>query len=107
MKKLIEQDKVFAIANGLGDLPHYAVYKYIEEQGIPDLFLGGGIPAFSDPPAKLRFVSIPSYDTEVGAELAYLQEHYPGKKVGLLVQSDESGKGERRGVPAASRGIRP
>jgi len=93
VKKLIEQDKVFAIANGLGDLPHYAVYKYIEEQGIPDLFLGGGIPAFSDPPEKLRFVSIPSYDTEVGAELAYIKEHYSGKKVGLLVQSDESGRG--------------
>jgi branched-chain amino acid transport system substrate-binding protein len=93
VKKLIEQDKVFAIANGLGDLPHYAVYKYIEEQGIPDLFLGGGIPDFSDPPGRMRFVSIPSYDTEVGAELAYLKEHFSGKKVGLLVQSDESGKG--------------
>jgi branched-chain amino acid transport system substrate-binding protein len=93
VKKLIEQNKVFAIANGLGDLPHYAVYRYIEEQGIPDLFLGGGIPAFSDPPGRMRFVSIPSYDTEVGAELAYLKEHYSGKKVGLLVQSDESGKG--------------
>ncbi|HUS82990.1 MAG TPA: ABC transporter substrate-binding protein [Dehalococcoidia bacterium] len=93
VRKLVEQDKVFAIANGLGDPGHYAVYKYLEEKGIPDLFLGGGIPAFSDPPGKLRFVSIPSYDTEVRAELAYLKEHYSGKKIGLLVQSDEAGKG--------------
>ena len=93
VKKLVEDNKVFAIANGLGDAPHYAIYQYLEEKGIPDLFLGGGIPAFSDPPGKLRFVSIPSYGTEVEASLAYLREHYSGKKIGLLVQSDEAGKG--------------
>jgi len=93
VRKLVEQDKVFAIANGLGDPGHFAVYKYLEEEGIPDLFLGGGIPAFSEPPGKLRFVSIPSYDTEVRGMLAYLKEHYSGKKIGLLVQSDEAGKG--------------
>jgi branched-chain amino acid transport system substrate-binding protein len=96
VKKLVEQDKVFAIANGLGDPGHYAVYKYLEEKGIPDLFLGGGIPAFSDPPGKLRFVSIPSYDTEMRATLAYLKEHYSGKKIGLLVQNDEAGMGSEK-----------
>jgi branched-chain amino acid transport system substrate-binding protein len=96
VKKLVEQDKVFAIANGLGDPGHYAVYKYLEENGIPDLFLGGGIPAFSDPPGKLRFVSIPSYDTEVRAELAYLNDHYAGKKLGMLVQNDEAGMGSEK-----------
>ena len=96
VRRLVEQDKVFAIANGLGDPGHYAVYKYLEEKGIPDLFLGGGIPAFSDPPGKLRFVSIPSYDTEVRAELAYLKEHYSGKKLGLLVQNDEAGMGSEK-----------
>jgi branched-chain amino acid transport system substrate-binding protein len=96
VKKLVEQDKVFAIANGLGDPGHYAVYKYLEEKGIPDLFLGGGIPAFSDPPGKLRFVSIPSYDTEMRATLAYLKEHYSGKKLGLLVQNDEAGMGSEK-----------
>jgi len=96
VKKLVEQDKVFAIANGLGDPGDFAVYKYLEEKGIPDLFLGGGIPAFSDPPGKLRFVSIPSYDTEVRAELAYLKEHYSGKKLGLLVQNDEAGMGSEK-----------
>ena len=93
VRRLVEQKKVFAIANGLGDPGHYSVFKYLEEKGIPDLFLGGGIPAFSDPPGKLRFVSIPSYDTEVKAELAYLQEHYSGKKIALLVQNDEAGRG--------------
>jgi len=96
VRRLVEQDKVFAIANGLGDPGHYAVYKYLEEKGIPDLFLGGGIPAFSDPPGKLRFVSIPSYDTEMRATLAYLKEHYSGKKMGLLVQNDEAGMGSEK-----------
>jgi branched-chain amino acid transport system substrate-binding protein len=96
VRRLVEQDKVFAIANGLGDPGHYAVYKYLEEKGIPDLFLGGGIPAFSDPPGKLRFVSIPSYDTEMRVTLAYLKEHYSGKKIGLLVQNDEAGMGSEK-----------
>lgn len=96
VRRLVEQHKVFAIANGLGDPTHYSVFKYLEQKGIPDLFLGGGIPAFSDPPGKLRFVSIPSYDTETMSTLAYLQEHFAGKKLGLLVQSDEAGKGSEK-----------
>jgi len=98
VRKLVDQSKVFAIANGLGDSTHFAVYKYLEDKGIPDLFLGGGIPAFSEPPGKLRFVSIPSYDTELRGTLAYLKEHYSGKKIGLLVQSDEAGKGMEEAI---------
>jgi hypothetical protein len=33
--------------NGSGT-GHFAVYKYLEERGIPDLF-SAGIPAFSEP----------------------------------------------------------
>lgn len=101
VRRLVEQNEVFAIANGLGDPTHYSVYRYLEEKGIPDLFLGGGIPAFSDPPGKMRFVSIPSYDTETMSTLAYLQEHFAGKKIGLLVQSDEAGKGSEKIFRAA------
>lgn len=96
VRKLVEQNKVFAIANGLGDPGHFSVYKYLEEKGIPDLFLGGGIPAFSEPTGKLRFVSIPSYNTEGFASLAYVNEHFSGKKAAILVQNDEAGKGSEQ-----------
>ena len=58
--------------------------------------LGGGIVAFSEPPGKLRTVSIPDYGEEAKGIATYLQEHYARSKVGLLVQSDESGAGTEK-----------
>ena len=96
VRNLVEQNKVFAIANGLGDPACYATYQYLERKGIPDILLGGGIVAFSEPPGKLRTVSIPDYGEEAKGIATYLQEHYAGSKVGLLVQSDESGTGTEK-----------
>ena len=49
VRKLVEQDSVFAIVGGLGDETHLAVMDYLEERGVPDLFVGGGLPQFTDP----------------------------------------------------------
>ncbi len=43
VKKLVEQDKVFAIVGGLGEATHNAVWKYLEEKGIPDMYVTTGL----------------------------------------------------------------
>ncbi|MCJ7810743.1 MAG: ABC transporter substrate-binding protein, partial [Dehalococcoidia bacterium] len=50
VKKLVEQDKVFAIVAGLGEATHSAVWKYLEERGVPDMFVTAGLLKWSEPP---------------------------------------------------------
>jgi ABC-type branched-subunit amino acid transport system substrate-binding protein len=89
VRKLVEQDGVFALAGGLGDPTHAAVISYLEERGVPDLFLGSGIARFTDPLVKTRFAMTLDYMTESRMMADYLMANYNGKKMGMLYQSDE------------------
>jgi ABC-type branched-subunit amino acid transport system substrate-binding protein len=102
VRKLVEQDKVFAIVGGLGEATHFTVWKYLEERGVPDLFISSGIEAWTDPVVKTRFGGNPVYSQEGQMLGQYVAQQYPGKKVGLLIQDDEFGHegeaGVRRGL---------
>jgi ABC-type branched-subunit amino acid transport system substrate-binding protein len=98
VRKLVEQDKVFAIVGGLGDLTHAAVYKYLEDEGVPDMFIGGGTVAFTDPVAKTRFGGNPDYDTEGRMLGKYIAENYNGKKLAFLLENDATGMDGKAGV---------
>jgi len=102
VKKLVEQDKVFAIVAGFGDATHSAVYKYLEEKGVPDMFVATGAAKWTDPVVRTRFGGNPDYVTEGTMLGQYIAENYNGKKLGLLLENDELGvdgeKGLRRGL---------
>jgi len=97
-RKLVEQDGIFAMVGGLGDLTHAAVYKYLEENGVPDMFIGGGTVAFTDPVGKTRFGGNPDYDTEGRMIGKYLAENFAGKKLALLLENDAFGKDGKAGI---------
>jgi ABC-type branched-subunit amino acid transport system substrate-binding protein len=102
VRELVEQDEVFAIVGGLGEETHLAVYKYLEERGVPDLFINSGIQIWTDPVAKTRFGGTPSYLQE-GAMLGqYVAENHPGARLGLLIQNNDFGfegeEGVRNGI---------
>jgi len=102
VKKLVEQDKVFAIVGGLGEATHSAVWKYLEEKGVPDMFVSTGLAKWTEPVVRTRFQGNPDYVTEGTILGMYIAENYNGKKLGLLLQNDEMGvdgeKGLRRGL---------
>jgi branched-chain amino acid transport system substrate-binding protein len=102
VKKLVEQDKVFAIVGGLGEAPHNAVWKYLEEKGVPDMFISSGLTKWTDPVVRTRFAGNPDYVTEGIILGQYVAKTYPGAKLGLLLQNDEFGaegeKGLLRGI---------
>ena len=102
VKKLVEQDKVFAIVGGLGEATHSAVWKYLEEKGVPDMFVSTGLAKWTEPVVRTRFQGNPDYVTEGTILGQYIAENYNGKKLGLLLQNDEMGqdgeKGLRRGL---------
>jgi ABC-type branched-subunit amino acid transport system substrate-binding protein len=104
VRKLVEQDNVFAIVAGLGEETHSAVWKYLEERGVPDLFISSGLAKWTDPVVKTRFGGNPVYLQEGQMLGQYVAEHYPGKKLGLLLQNNEFGEDGEKGVRAGIAG---
>jgi branched-chain amino acid transport system substrate-binding protein len=104
VRKLVEQDSVFAIVAGLGEASHSAVYKYLEERGVPDLFITAGLLKWSEPVVKTRFAGSVDFVTEGRMLGKYVAENYPGKKLGLLLQNDEMGVDSEKGLNMALEG---
>jgi branched-chain amino acid transport system substrate-binding protein len=96
VRKLVEQDGVFAIVGGLGDSTHLAVMDYIAEKGVPDLFIAGGMPEFTDPLVETRFAMLTDYETEGKITADYVKEHYAGKTEGIIYENNEGGNLELR-----------
>jgi branched-chain amino acid transport system substrate-binding protein len=86
VRKLVEQDEVFAMVGSLGDSPHPATWDYLNENGVPDILLSAGSHIFgTDPEGHPWTVQmIPSVRTEGVFFGQYISENLPGKKVGVL-----------------------
>jgi len=102
VRKLVEQDKVFAMISGLGEETHNAVWKYLEEKGIPDMYVSTGLDKWTNPVSKNRYAGNPDYVSEGTYLGQYIAKNYPGAKLGLILQGDELGqdgeKGLRKGI---------
>ena len=100
VRKLVEEDKVFAIVAGLGTAAHSAVWEYLNEQGIPDLWIMTGAHKWAaDPVAHPWSIAIlPDYYVEGTIVGRYISENLPGKKVGIFYQNDDYGKNEVAGL---------
>jgi branched-chain amino acid transport system substrate-binding protein len=85
-RKLVEQDKVFAMVGSLGDGPHPASWEYLNEKGVPDLLASAGGHRFgADPQGHPWTIQmIPSYTIEGTFFGQYISENLPGKTVAVL-----------------------
>ncbi|MGB6837089.1 MAG: ABC transporter substrate-binding protein [Dehalococcoidia bacterium] len=104
VRKLVEQDEVFAIISGLGEEPHGAVWKYLEERGIPDMFIASGAHKWTEPVVRTRFGGIPDYLVEGRMLGKYIVENYDGKKLGILMENNELGEDGLAGVNMSLEG---
>jgi len=106
IRKQVEQDKVFGIVAGLGDETHSAVWKYLEERGIPDMFIASGLHKWTEPPVATRFSGIPDYQIEGQMLGAYVADNHDGKKIGILRENNEYGvdglAGLKKGLEGSS-----
>ena len=93
-RRLVEQDKIFAMISGLGTAAHSAVWDYLNEKGIPDLWVMSGAHKWgADPAAHPWTVGfLPDYFVEGAIDGKYISENLPGAKVGILYQNDDWGK---------------
>ena len=99
-RKLVEQDKIFAMVAGVGTAAHSAVWDYLNEKDIPDLWVVSGAHKWgADPKTHPWTVAIlPDYFVEATIFGKYISENYPGKKVAILYENDDFGRDELAGL---------
>ncbi|OFW64464.1 MAG: hypothetical protein A2Y74_07220, partial [Actinobacteria bacterium RBG_13_63_9] len=99
-RKLVEQDKIFAMIAGLGTAAHGAVWEYLNTKGIPDLWVMSGAHKWAaDPQAHPWTVPLlPDYRVEGAIQGKYISENFPGKKVTILYQNDDFGRDTLAGL---------
>ncbi|MDI6857056.1 MAG: ABC transporter substrate-binding protein [Dehalococcoidia bacterium] len=98
VRKLVEQEKVFAIQGSLGTAAHSSVWRYLEENGVPDMFILTGNTKWTEPAARNRFGLLVDYITEGRLLGKYVAENFKGKKLGILAQNDDFGKEGEKGL---------
>src|SRR5205823_3288131 len=91
-RKLVLQDKVFAVFNALGTPTHLAVVDYLNSEKVPDLFVASGCNCWNDTSKyPYTFGWQPDYTIEGKILGQYIQQNFSGKKVGYFYQNDEFG----------------
>ncbi|GLY32237.1 ABC transporter substrate-binding protein [Kineosporia sp. NBRC 101731] len=99
VRELVQQDKVFAIVNGLGTPTHAAVVDYLNQQKVPDLFVASGASLWNQPEKSPQTFGFNLDYVREGKILAhYLQEKNPDAKFCVLRQDDDFGKDLTTGI---------
>jgi branched-chain amino acid transport system substrate-binding protein len=93
-KKLVEQDKVFAIYGALGTAPNLATRDYLNKAGVPQVLLATGDSywglQYKKYPWTIGFN--PSYPGESRVYGQFIRNKVPQAKIGVLVQDDAYGQ---------------
>ncbi|TME85123.1 MAG: ABC transporter substrate-binding protein [Chloroflexi bacterium] len=91
-RKLVLEDKVFAIFNALGTPTHLAVVDYLNTEKVPDLFVASGCNCWNDASNHpYTFGWQTDYTIEGKILGQYIKQNLAGKKVGYFYQNDEFG----------------
>ena len=97
--KLVLQDNVYAIYNGLGTPTHLAVAPFLNSEHVPDVFVASGCEcwnATSTLPDTFGWQL--DYIREGKILGNYIEQHFKGKKIGFFFQGDEFGQDGVKGL---------
>src|SRR2546421_9459259 len=94
MRQLVQQDGVFAMFNTLGTNNNVAIRSFLNQQGVPQLFVASGATTFGRDAKQYPWTIgyIPSYRAEGEAYARYVLKTKPKSKIAILYQDDEYGK---------------
>lgn len=97
--QLIQQDSVYAIFNGLGTPTHLSVVQFINANKVPDVFVASGCVCWNNPTQDPQTFGWQLDYVREGKILGnYVEQHFKGKKIGLLFQNDEFGQDGVKGL---------
>lgn len=92
-RRLIEEDEVAFLFSQLGTGPNSAIVKYVNDKGVPHLFLSVNGDKWGDYktyPWTMPFA--PSARTEAQIFVKYALQQNPNAKIGILYQNDDLGR---------------
>jgi branched-chain amino acid transport system substrate-binding protein len=110
VKKLVEQNHVFAIVGSLGTAPGLATWKYLNKRHVPQVLLATGDAywgkcvhracpgAGSTSPKPWTMGWQPDYPGEARLYAKYILKHKPNARIGVLYQDDAYGKNYLNGL---------
>jgi len=107
-RKLVEQHKVFAIFNSVGTASNAAIQPYLNQLRVPQLFVGDGSQAVSQPakyPWTMGFLQ--SYVGEGAVYGRHLARTAKGARLAVLLESTALGADLTRGLERAIGGKGP
>jgi branched-chain amino acid transport system substrate-binding protein len=98
-RKLVEEDKVFLDAGPLGTPTNSAIWHYMNEHKVPQLFVSTGATKWDDPKGHPWTIGWqPNYQSEGRIYAAYILQNKPDGKIGVLYQDDDFGKDYLKGL---------
>ncbi len=107
-RKLVEQDRVFALFNVIGTANNLAIRDYTNAKRVPQLFSGDGSEALAAPgryPWTMGFLQ--SYRGEGAVYGRDLVKRRPQAKLAVLLENTDLGKDMARGLSRAIAGKGP
>jgi branched-chain amino acid transport system substrate-binding protein len=98
-RKLVEEDQVLLIASPLGTPTNSAIWHYMNQKKVPQLFVATGATKWDDPKGHPWTIGWqPNYQSEGRIYATYILKEKPNGKIGVLYQNDDFGKDYLKGV---------
>ena len=99
IRKLVEQDEVLCTVGTLGTPTNSAIWQYMNQKKVPQLFVATGATKWDDPKGHPWTIGWqPNYQSEGRIYAAYLLQEKPNGKIGVLYQNDDFGKDYLKGL---------
>jgi branched-chain amino acid transport system substrate-binding protein len=93
VRQLVQQDNVFALFNTLGTNQNLAIRDFVNQLGVPQLFVASGANTWGADYKKYPWTIgyIPSYVLEGEVYAHYVIKNIPKARIGVIYQDDDYG----------------
>ena len=105
-RRLVEQDKVFAVFGSVGTEEVLAVRQYLNQQGVPQLFVGSGLTALSREAKQYPWTVgyLLAFSAEGKVFGTYIAKTRPRARIAVLYEASDYGNELLRGLQAGLHG---
>lgn len=98
-RELVLEDEIFAMVGGLGTPTHDKVIDFLNEEGVPDLFVSSGALMWNNPEEHpLTYGYQVDYTREAKIQGKFIAENFPDASVGYFYQNDDVGEDAQNGL---------
>jgi len=99
VRKLVEEDQVLLVGSPLGTPTNSAIWHYMNQKKVPQLFVATGATKWDDPKDHPWTIGWqPNYQIEGRIYASYILQNKPYGKIGVLYQDDDFGEDYVKGL---------